>query len=67
MQDMAKYCSNRDFTALLVINEDKKKVNGITLINLPEGPTFYFSITSIVDGKRIKGHGKLVIIYLRLY
>lgn len=58
MQDMAKYCSNRDFTALLVINEDKKKVNGITLINLPEGPTFYFSITSIVDGKRIKGHGK---------
>ncbi|RCK62201.1 Ribosome production factor 1 [Candida viswanathii] len=58
MQDMAKYCSNRGYTALIVINEDKKKVTGITMINLPEGPTFYFSVTSIVDGKRIKGHGK---------
>ncbi|EDK46285.1 ribosome production factor 1 [Lodderomyces elongisporus NRRL YB-4239] len=58
IQDMAKFCSNREYTTLIIINEDKKKVNGMTLINLPEGPTFYFSITSIVDGKRIKGHGR---------
>lgn len=58
IQDMAKFCSNREYTTLIIINEDKKKVNGMTLINLPEGPTFYFSVTSIVDGKRIKGHGR---------
>ncbi|CAK9441242.1 uncharacterized protein LODBEIA_P51110 [Lodderomyces beijingensis] len=58
IQEMAKFCSNREYTTLVIINEDKKKVNGLTMINLPEGPTFYFSISSIVDGKRIKGHGR---------
>ncbi|CAD1811611.1 Ribosome production factor 1 [Candida parapsilosis] len=57
IQDMAKFCSNREYTLLAIINEDKKKVTGLTLVNLPEGPTFYFSISSIIDGKRIKGHG----------
>ncbi|KAH3669109.1 hypothetical protein WICMUC_005073 [Wickerhamomyces mucosus] len=58
MKDIAGYCNNRGFTDLIVINEDKKSVNGITFIHLPEGPTFYFSITSLVPGKSIKGHGK---------
>ncbi|RLV96173.1 Ribosome production factor 1 [Spathaspora sp. JA1] len=57
MKEIAKFASNREYSDLLVINEDKKKVTGLTFIHLPEGPTFYFSITSIVDGKRIKGHG----------
>lgn len=56
--EICKFSSNRDYTTLIVINEDKKVVNGLTFINLPEGPSFYFSIKSIVDGKRIKGHGK---------
>ena len=38
MKEMATYCSNRDFSDLIVINEDKKKVNGLTFIHLPEGP-----------------------------
>lgn len=58
IKDMAEYCSNRDFTDLIVINEDKKVVNGITFVHLPEGPTFYFSITSLVERKRITGHGQ---------
>lgn len=58
MKDMAKYCAEKDFTDLVVINEDKKKVTGITFIHLPEGPTFYFSITNIVDTKQIYGHGR---------
>ncbi|CDR39496.1 CYFA0S03e04016g1_1 [Cyberlindnera fabianii] len=57
MKDMSKFCSNRDYTDLIVINEDKKNVNGITFIHLPEGPTFYFSISSFTPGKKIKGHG----------
>lgn len=58
IKEMAEYCSNRDFTDLIVINEDKKAVNGITFVHLPEGPTFYFSITSLVERKNITGHGQ---------
>ncbi|TID17267.1 hypothetical protein CANINC_004031 [Pichia inconspicua] len=58
IKDMAEYCSNRDFTDLIVVNEDKKVVNGLTFVHLPEGPTFYFSITSLVERKRITGHGQ---------
>lgn len=58
MKEMAEFCSNREYTDLLVINEDKKKVNGITFIHLPEGPTFYFSVSSLVESKGIRGHGK---------
>lgn len=57
MKDMAKYCTHREFTHLIVINEDKKEVNGMTLIHLPEGPTFYFSVNSLVKRKQITGHG----------
>ena len=58
IKDMAEYCSNRDFTDLIVINEDKKVVNGMTFVHLPEGPTFYFSISSLIERKRITGHGQ---------
>ncbi|VEU22840.1 DEKNAAC103928 [Brettanomyces naardenensis] len=57
MKDMAKYCANREFSHLIVVNEDKKEVNGMTIIHLPEGPTFYFSISSLVKRARITGHG----------
>lgn len=58
MKDMATYCTNRGFTDLIVINEDKKKVNGLTFIHLPEGPTFYFSVNSLKTTERIHGHGR---------
>lgn len=58
MKMMAKFCSNRDFTDLIVVNEDKKTVNGITFIHLPAGPTFYFSVSSLVYKDRIQGHGR---------
>ncbi|GEQ66407.1 hypothetical protein JCM33374_g70 [Metschnikowia sp. JCM 33374] len=58
MKEMAAYCSNREFSDLIVINEDKKKVNGLTFIHLPEGPTFYFSVTSLTTTEKIKGHGR---------
>ncbi|QPG75494.1 Ribosome production factor 1 [Brettanomyces nanus] len=58
MKEMAGYCSNREFTHLIVINEDKKVVNGMTIMHLPKGPTFYFSIGSLVQRKQISGHGR---------
>lgn len=58
MKEMSQFCINREYTDLIVVNEDKKKVNGLTFIHLPEGPTFYFSVTSLVTTERIKGHGR---------
>lgn len=58
MRDMATLSSNRGYTHLVVVNEDKKKINGMTFIALPEGPTYYFSVSSYVEGKKIAGHGK---------
>lgn len=48
----------RDFTALVVINEDQKKANGIIVSHLPNGPTAHFKMSSIKRKKTIKGHGK---------
>ncbi|KAG7191477.1 Ribosome production factor 1 [Scheffersomyces spartinae] len=56
--DMANFCTKRDYTCLIIINEDKKVVSGLTFVHLPEGPTFYFSVKSLVETKDIQGHGR---------
>lgn len=58
MKDMAKHCTARDYTDLIVINESKKSVNGLTFMHLPEGPTFYFTVSSLVTTERLQGHGR---------
>ncbi|KAK9474717.1 anticodon-binding protein [Dipodascopsis tothii] len=58
LKEIAKFCNNRAYTDIVVINEDKKLVNGITFIHLPEGPTMTFSLTSLRMPKQISGHGR---------
>lgn len=58
IKDMASFCNNRLYTDLIVINEDKKKVTGLTFVHLPSGPSFYFSVSSLIEGKSIEGHGR---------
>lgn len=58
MKEIAQSCIAHEYTDLVVINEDKKKVNGLTFVHLPDGPTFYFSISSLVLLKKIPGHGR---------
>lgn len=58
IQDMVKFSNNRQYTDLVIINEFNKKVTGITFIHLPNGPSYYFSISSITEGKKIAGHGR---------
>lgn len=53
MKEMATHCNSREYSDLIVINEDHKKVNGVTFIHLPEGPTYYFSVSSLVPSKQI--------------
>ncbi len=58
IKEIAGFCSNREYTDLIIINEDKKEIQGLQFIHLPAGPTFYFSISSLVYSERIRGHGR---------
>ncbi|GCE98160.1 ribosome production factor 1 [Zygosaccharomyces mellis] len=58
MKDIVDACSKRNFTDIIIINENKKKVTGLSFIHLPDGPSFYFKVSSYVDVKKIVGHGR---------
>lgn len=58
IREISKFASNRNFTTLLVLNEDQKKPCGLTMVHLPVGPTFHFTISNWIEGKRLPGHGK---------
>ncbi|CCG82895.1 Brix domain-containing protein C4F8.04 [Taphrina deformans PYCC 5710] len=47
VQDIARYASRRGYSNLVLINEDRKSVNAINFIRLPDGPTAYFTITNL--------------------
>jgi ribosome production factor 1 len=49
----------RDFSDILVVNEDQKRPNGLVVIHLPSGPTAHFKLTGFKRGYDIKGHGKV--------
>ncbi|XP_061540060.1 ribosome production factor 1 [Phycodurus eques] len=51
-------CIARDFTYLIVINEDRKVPNGLVLCHLPEGPTAHFKVSSVRLRKEMKRRGK---------
>uniref|UniRef100_A0A7N4NVC5 Ribosome production factor 1 n=1 Tax=Sarcophilus harrisii TaxID=9305 RepID=A0A7N4NVC5_SARHA len=51
-------CISRDFTDLIVINEDRKIPNGLVLSHLPHGPTAHFRMSSVRLRKEIKRKGK---------
>lgn len=40
-------CIERDFTDLIVINENRREPNGLLLVHLPDGPTAKFRISSV--------------------
>ncbi|KAL9601707.1 MAG: hypothetical protein Q9219_002318 [cf. Caloplaca sp. 3 TL-2023] len=58
VREIASFATNRAYTALLVLKEDQKKPTGLTFVHLPTGPTFHFSISNWVEGKKLPGHGR---------
>lgn len=58
IREISKFASNRNYTTLLVLQEDQKKPSGLTMVHLPVGPTFHFTISNWVEGKRLPGHGR---------
>jgi ribosome production factor 1 len=57
IREIAKFCVNRNYTALVIMGEDNKRPSSLTVVHLPEGPTFHFSISNWIEGKRLPGHG----------
>ncbi|XXQ30021.1 Brix domain-containing protein [Plasmodiophora brassicae] len=47
----------KGFTDIIIINEDRKELNGLVLIHLPDGPTAHFKLTNVRLSSEIAGHG----------
>lgn len=58
LKRIIEYASAREYTDLMVFNEDKKEVNGLLLVHLPDGPTAQFRLSNLVLGADIKHHGR---------
>lgn len=58
VREICSFASNRSFTAVMVLKEDQKKPTGLTFVHLPHGPTFHFSLSNWIEGKKLPGHGK---------
>lgn len=57
VREIAKFATNRNYTAVIVLKEDLKKPTGLSIVHLPYGPTCHFSIANWVEGKKLPGHG----------
>uniref|UniRef100_A0AC35TP59 Brix domain-containing protein n=1 Tax=Rhabditophanes sp. KR3021 TaxID=114890 RepID=A0AC35TP59_9BILA len=48
----------KEFTDLIIIQEDRKKPKGLLFCHLPDGPTAYFKINTMEPSKKIKNLGE---------
>ncbi|KAH8110833.1 Brix-domain-containing protein [Phellopilus nigrolimitatus] len=58
MGRVAAWAAGRSYGNMVVVNEDMKKPNAITLVHLPEGPSVYFKLSSIQLTSQISGHAR---------
>jgi ribosome production factor 1 len=58
VREISSFAAKRDYTSVIVLEEDQKRPSGMTIVHLPAGPTFHFSITNWLDTSRIPGHGR---------
>lgn len=57
VREIAGFATKRKFTSLVVLKEDQKRPAGMVVVHLPSGPTFHFSISNWMEGKRLPNHG----------
>lgn len=57
VKEICKFASNRQYTAVVIVNEDQKKISGLDIVHLPIGPMFHFSVSNWIEGKKLPGHG----------
>lgn len=57
VREIASFAANRNYTTVIVLNEDQKRPSGLDVVHLPHGPMFHFSISNWVEGAKLPGHG----------
>lgn len=57
VREICKFAANREYSAVLVLNEDQKKPNRLTVVHLPAGPTLTYSVNNWIPGSKLPGHG----------
>lgn len=58
LKSIVEYAKKEGFSDLVVINQDRKEVNAMLIVHLPEGPTALFRIRKLKLKKDIKGCGE---------
>ena len=57
VREISGFAADRDFTTVIVLEENQKRPSGFTTVHLPTGPTFHFSVNNWVAGSALPGHG----------
>ncbi|KAG9563911.1 Brix-domain-containing protein, partial [Aureobasidium melanogenum] len=57
VSEISSFAANRNYTHVVILNEDQKKPAGLDIVHLPHGPMFHFSISNWVEGSKLPGHG----------
>lgn len=64
LKEICQFASNRDFTHLIVLGENAKHCNGMTISHLGSkdelglvGPTAFFKVSNVVTSQDIPNHG----------
>ena len=47
VKNMVKSAIRKEYTDLIVVNENRHKPNGLLLVHLPNGPTFHFKLSNV--------------------
>lgn len=58
VREISQFASKHNYTAVVVLEEDQKTPSGMTIVHLPIGPTFHFTISNWYTSKSIPGHGR---------
>lgn len=58
IKEIIEFANNRQYTDMILINEDNKEPNGFVLSHLPNGPTAHFKLSSIKLAKEIRNHAR---------
>jgi ribosome production factor 1 len=62
LKEICDFASNRDFTHLMILGENSKHCNGMTISHLGSkdglvGPTAFFKVSNVVTAQHIPNHG----------
>ncbi|KAM3715723.1 Brix domain-containing protein [Dirofilaria immitis] len=66
LKRVIKQAKSKEYTDLVVVHEDKKMPNGVVLCHLPDGPTAFFKINSLIFTKNLKKKGESSVHYPEL-